>query len=96
MGKKLYIASFLLTITSFLVVLVIFNYDSSAYASRATANASEPIINDSNLTESERAHRDEILKERDNIVQDLIKEYKIEAKNDLADQNPSSPSPTEG
>lgn len=51
-------------------------------------------INDSNLTESERAHRDDILKERENIVQDLVEEYRNEAKLDMADQDPSS-SPSE-
>ncbi|MDP9489255.1 MAG: hypothetical protein M3P28_03520, partial [Thermoproteota archaeon] len=51
LGKDIYLTlTFLLTITSFVIVLVILGYDSSVYAGRAIVNASKPVLNDPNLT----------------------------------------------
>ena len=51
MGKDICLTlTFLLTITSFVIVLGVLGYDSSVYASRAIVNASKPVLNDPNLT----------------------------------------------
>ena len=51
MGKDIYLTlAFLLTITSFVIVLGIIGYDSSVYAGKAIVNASKPVLNDPNLT----------------------------------------------
>lgn len=51
MSKDIYLTlTFLLTITSFVIVGSILGYDSSVYAGRASVNISKPVINDSNLT----------------------------------------------
>ncbi|HKQ22189.1 MAG TPA: PQQ-dependent sugar dehydrogenase [Nitrososphaeraceae archaeon] len=50
MGNIYLILIFILTITSFVIVLDILIYDSSVYAGRSIVNASKPILNDPNLT----------------------------------------------
>ena len=51
MGKDIYLTlTFLLTITSFVIVLGVFFFFSSVYAGRAIVNASKPVLNDPNLT----------------------------------------------
>jgi glucose/arabinose dehydrogenase len=51
LGKDIYLTlAFLLTITSFVIVLGIIGYDSSVYAGKAIVNASKPVLNDPNLT----------------------------------------------
>jgi aldose sugar dehydrogenase len=51
LSRDIYIAlSFLLTLSSFVVVLGLFSYDSFVYAARPNVTTSKPIVNDPNLT----------------------------------------------